>query len=100
MTLLELLLQLLQLLGAEGGPAPAELRPVVVRDTPGLLELGAGLGADGVNVVPRRGGRQQGEDQGGRGVEEFGGGCLHPVEGEGQGGQQGSGQGSQTIRWD
>ena len=46
------------------------------------------------------GGRQQGEDQGGRGVEEFGGGCLHPVEGEGQGGQQGSGQGSQTIRWD
>ena len=63
-TLLELLLQLLQLLGAEGGPAPAELRPVVVRNTSGLFELGAGLGTDGVDVVPGRGWGQKGGPEG------------------------------------
>lgn len=67
-TLLKLLLQLLQLLGAEGGPAPAELRPVVVRNTSGLFELGAGLGTNGVDVVPGRGGGQKGGPEGPQGA--------------------------------
>ena len=67
-TLLELLLQLLQLLGAEGGPAPAELRPVVVRNTSRLFELGAGLGTDGVDVVPGRGWGQKGGPEGSQGA--------------------------------
>ena len=45
------------------------------------------------------GGRQQGEDQGGRGVEEFGSGHLHPVEDQGQGGQQGSADLVKALRF-